>query len=85
MIFIVSNNRQYSDHRLYFVKAPPRFEKWFNDVLVPFINAEDQIHIPTIIAKSEHLEWRGRDQTCSPTDLAEHLCLSMGDYPPFPR
>lgn len=84
MIFIVNNNRLQSDNRLYFVKAPPSFEKWFNEVLVPFImNEEEQIRAPSIIARAERIEWRSENATCTPDELADHLCIAIGDFPTF--
>ena len=84
MIFIVTNNRPYSDGRLYFVEAPPSFEEWFRESLVPYIrDIEEQSHVPSIIASASKFTWRSEDVTLTPEQLVNHLCLGFDALPTF--
>ena len=72
MIFVIDNEKDYSDNTIYFVDASPAFEQWFDDVFVPWCNRVYAYGTPQIIFKAEALEWRRPEDMCTPVGFWDH-------------
>ena len=84
MIYIIDNGRDYSDHGIYFIEAPPSFGVWFTEKFMPWMRAIRR-QVPTIIGVAETIAWRVQ-KSGTPTDFIEgyrHDCLAEQPFPEY--
>lgn len=86
MIFIIDNNQKHSDHQLYFVKADPHFQDWWTHTVLEFLKkTEGSDGLPSIVASSSSITWRGKDASMSPDELVDRLVPFYEENPPVYR
>jgi hypothetical protein len=58
MIYIFDNGEAYSNHTLYFVKAPDDFGAWFNEVYRPWVDGIEYRPLMSVATTSaiQHLQ-----------------------------
>jgi hypothetical protein len=82
MIFIVDNNEQYSDHRIFIVRADSRFLPWWEEVVLPFLQPKGYGAMPSIVLGSAVFYWRGKDVSITPDHLVDVLVPVYEDERP---
>ena len=82
MIFIINLDAKYPDLQdIFFVKAPIRFEKWYDKIAKPIFNqiplSQRDFRNPRIIATSKSIDWKKQIGTVQTSMSPGEFLLSI--------